>query len=212
MRFRRAEDENHPLRRFFQRFQKRIEGFRRDLVRFVDDENFVSIARRTVSDVLAQLAHLVDAAIRGRVDFDDVDAAAGSNFFTTCALATRLGGRPVDAVQAPGDDSGDGGFSRTSLTRKNVAVRDALERDRIGERCPNVLLADKFGKGRRPVFARDDLVHELRNEAKSIRKTKCQTPGNPRHTNRTATVASFRTWRGLRPSIARSPRPDKKLV
>src|SRR5215472_4847702 len=41
------------------------------------------------------------------------------------------------------------------------------------------------------------------------RAASCQAPGNPRHTSRTTTVASFRTWRGLRPPVARSPRPDK---
>ena len=38
------------------------------------------------------------------------------------------------------------------------------------------------------------------------------TPGDPRHTNRTTTVASFRTWRGLRPSVARSPEPITRIA
>jgi hypothetical protein len=43
-------------------------------VRFVDDEDLVAVARGAVADVLAQLAHLVDAAVRGGVDLDDVHA------------------------------------------------------------------------------------------------------------------------------------------
>ena len=69
-----AQDEHHPLGRLFQRLEQRVEGFAGDLVRFVDDEDLVAVARRAVADVLAQLAHFVDAAIGGRVDLDHVHA------------------------------------------------------------------------------------------------------------------------------------------
>ena len=69
-----AKDEDDPLGRLFERLQQRVERFGGDLVRFVDDEDLVAVARRAVADVLPQLAHLVDAAIRGRVDLDHVDA------------------------------------------------------------------------------------------------------------------------------------------
>ena len=36
---------------------------------------------------------------------------------------------------------------------------DALQRDRILQSRPYVLLANEFGKGRRPIFACDDLIH-----------------------------------------------------
>ena len=74
-------------RRLLDRLQQRVEGFVGDLVRFVDDENLVAVARRPVADVLAQLAHLVDAAIGGRVDLDHVDAAAGGDLLAAGALA-----------------------------------------------------------------------------------------------------------------------------
>ena len=45
-------------------------------MRFVDDEDFVAIARRAIADVLAELAHFVDAAIRRRIDFNDIDRTA----------------------------------------------------------------------------------------------------------------------------------------
>ena len=67
-----AQHEDHPLGRFFQRLQQRVEGFVGDLMRFVNDEDFVAVARRTIAHVLAQFAHFVDAAIGGRVDFDDI--------------------------------------------------------------------------------------------------------------------------------------------
>ena len=59
-------------------------------MRFINDEDLVAVARRAIPDVFAQLAHLVDAAIRGRVDLDHVDAVAGGDLFATGALAARL--------------------------------------------------------------------------------------------------------------------------
>ena len=61
-------------RRLLEGLQQRVEGLAGDLVRFVDDEDLVAVARGPVADVLAQLAHLVDAAVGGRVDFDHVHA------------------------------------------------------------------------------------------------------------------------------------------
>src|SRR5579864_6138177 len=61
----RAENENHPGRRLFDRLQQRVERLAGDLMGLVHDEYFVAIARRPVADVLPQLAHLIDAAIGG---------------------------------------------------------------------------------------------------------------------------------------------------
>ena len=68
----RAQHEDHPLGRLLERLQQRVEGLAGDLVRFVDDEDLVAVARRPVAHVLPQLAHLVDAAIGGGVDLDHV--------------------------------------------------------------------------------------------------------------------------------------------
>jgi hypothetical protein len=77
VRFGGAEHENGPLRRLFDGLEQRVEGFVGDLVGFVDDEDFVAVAHRLVADVLAQLAHFIDAAIGRRVDFDHIHRAAG---------------------------------------------------------------------------------------------------------------------------------------
>ena len=94
MRFGGAENEHHPLRRLFQRFQQSVERFAGDLVRFVDDEDLVAVARRAVADVFAQFAHFVDAAIGGRVDFDDVGRAAA-------AISRQLAQTPQGVAVGP---------------------------------------------------------------------------------------------------------------
>src|SRR4051794_1027446 len=106
---------------------------------FIDDENFVSITSRAVTHVLPQLPHLIDAAVRGGVNLNHIDAFAGGNFFTACAFAAGLSRRTFDAVQATGDDASNRGFPRTSLAGKDVAMSDPFQRDRIGEGSANML-------------------------------------------------------------------------
>ena len=125
VRFGGAEDEDRPLGRLFEGLQQRVEGFVGDLVRFVDDEDLVAVARRPVADVLAQLAHFVDAAIGGRVDFDDVRRVAGGDFQAAGAHAAGLGGGSLDAVQAARENARDGGLAGAALSGEDVAVRDA---------------------------------------------------------------------------------------
>jgi len=200
VRFRGAEHEDHPGRRLFDGLQQRVESLIGDLVRFVDDENLVAVARRLVAHVFTQLAHFIDAAVGGGVDFDDVRGAAGGDFQAACAHPARRGRGALDAVQAARQDARNGGLAGAALSRKDVAVGNAFLGDGVFERGLDVLLVDHVLERLRPVFSGDYLVHGA---------GKCQAPGDPRHTNRTATVASFRTWRGLQPPAARSPRPDK---
>ena len=169
---------------------------------FVDDENLIAVARRLVADVLAQFPHVIDAAVGSRIDLDHIHRAAARHFPATGANAAGFRGGPLDAVQAARQDAGDSGLSGAALAGKNVPVRDPVLGNGIFQRDLDVFLIDHVVEGLRPVLAGDYLVHGV---------GKCQAPGNPRHTNRTTTVASFRTWRGLQPSVARSPRPDKKL-
>ena len=131
VRFRGAEHEHGPGRRLFDGLQQRVEGFVGDLVGFVDDENLVAVARRLIAHVLAQLAHFVDAAIGGGVDFDHVHRAAGGDFLATRAHAAGLVGGTVHAVQAARQDARHGGLAGAALARKNVAVRDAVLRDGV---------------------------------------------------------------------------------
>ena len=126
MRLGRAQDEHDPFRRLFERLQQRVERFGRDLVRFVDDEDLVAVARRTIADVLPQLAHLIDAAIRRRVDLDHVHAVSRGDLLAARAFAAGVGRRALDAIQAAGDDARDSRLAGSALAGKDVAVRDAI--------------------------------------------------------------------------------------
>ena len=59
--------------RLFQRFQQAVERLLREHVHFVDDIDFCARHDRSVAGALDDLAHIVDAGMRGRIHFDDID-------------------------------------------------------------------------------------------------------------------------------------------
>ena len=184
------KNKHGPLGRLFNRLQQRVECFVGNLVRFVDDENFVAIARRLIPHVFAQFAHLIDAAIRRRIDFDYVHSPARRNFHAARAHAARLIGRTLLAVQAQRHNTRRRRLPRPALPGKNIAVRNTVLRNRIPQRGLDVVLIQDIVKRLRPVFSCDDLIHGGTGEL-------CQAPGNPRHTGKATTVASFRDLAGF---------------
>ncbi len=78
--------------RLLECLEQGIEGGVGDLVRLVEDVDLVAVARGAVAGGVAQLADLVDAAIGGGVDLDDIDGGAGSDFGAGIADAAGLGG------------------------------------------------------------------------------------------------------------------------
>ena len=158
VRFSGAEQEDGPLGRLFQRLEQRIEGFAGDLVGFVDDEDLVAVARRAVADVFAQLAHLVDAAVRRRVDLDHVGGVVLRDLDAGRADAAGRNGRPLDAVQAAGEDTRDCRFAGAALARQDVAMRDTALLNCVLEGGADMLLPDDAGEVMWPELAGADLV------------------------------------------------------
>ena len=81
----RAEDEDEVRRRLLDQLQQGVPGGRRQLVRLVDDVDLVAALGGLQHRALADLAHLVDAPLRGGVHLDDVERGA-------------VGDRPRDRV------------------------------------------------------------------------------------------------------------------
>src|SRR5437762_12370020 len=116
-----------------------MERFARDLVRLIENEHLTAVPRRAIADIFPQLAHFVDAAVRGGVDFDDVHGPAGGDLDAARANPAGMIRGPVHAVQTPRQNAGDRGLSRAALPGKNVAVRDSVLRDSVLERSLDVL-------------------------------------------------------------------------
>ena len=182
--------KNHAVGRLFQSFQKRVGRFVGEHVRFVEDDDLVMSAGGGVAHHVAQFADLIDAAIRGGVNFNHVHGISGGNFAAGITFVAGSGRWTFDAVQSLRENSRGGGFSNSARAGKNVGVRDAIGANRIFKRGHHMALADDIRKSLRTPFSRDDLIAcfrvGLRFAMNFVRaqkqKTMRGTSGTPRHT------------------------------
>ena len=94
--------EDDVVGRLFQGLEQGVEGGVGDLVGLVEDVDLVLVARGAITGGVAQLADLVDAAVGGGVDFDDVDRVAGADLEAGIADVAGLGrgaGSDADGVR-----------------------------------------------------------------------------------------------------------------
>src|SRR5205085_2455163 len=90
----------------------------------------------------------------------------------------------IHAVQASRNDSCNRGFPGPALPGQDVPVRNPALRNSVLQSGSDMLLADELRELGRPVFPRDDLVHESALIVTGLREVGiCQTPGDPRHTS-----------------------------
>src|ERR1700739_998371 len=162
--------EDDVRRRLFECLQQSIERSLGDLVRFVEDVNLVAVACGRVAGRVAQFANLVDAAVGGGVDLDYIHgvALADLNAGVAHAAGLRRGtlGRAYlsTAIQGLGKDAGDGGFANAAVAGKDIAVGDAVLRERVQQCTCDVVLAGYVGKALRTIFASQYLVtHAINN-------------------------------------------------
>ena len=94
----RAQYENHVGGRLLHRLEQGVEGVRGNLVHFVDDVDLVSAPSRGEHGGGNEIPYLVDAAMRGTIDLDDVQV---------CAAENRLGDL-VGLLKIVGDVDGPG--------------------------------------------------------------------------------------------------------
>src|SRR5688572_21283917 len=105
MRLRGRQDKFYRRRRLLKSFQKSIERIFRDLVHFVDDVDFEAAVRRLIANVLDDLADLIDTAVRGAVDFENIDRVALRDLPAVTALAAGRRGRALITVDRLGQDT-----------------------------------------------------------------------------------------------------------
>src|SRR5581483_9655595 len=160
LRFGGRQHENHMPRRLFQRFQKRIESGIRNLVGFIQDPDLVAVPRRAIACCIAQLPDLVNTAVGGGVNFDDVNRIPGTNFRGVFANSARLRDRFVGraAIEGEGQDARQGSFADPAMAAEDVAVGDPLLGNGILQSTRNVLLPNDIRKTLWTVLTREDLV------------------------------------------------------
>ena len=68
-----GQDENDVLGRFLQRFQKGVEGCRRQHVHLVDDEYLILAYLRRDARLLHQRLDVLHRVVGGSIQFEDVE-------------------------------------------------------------------------------------------------------------------------------------------
>ena len=151
----RGEHELDVRRRLLDDLEQGVEALRGHHVRLVDDVDLVAARHRAERRPLAQLAGVVDAAVAGGVDLDDVEAAgpAAGQVAAALALAARLGDRRLLAVEGAGQDAGAGGLAAAARAGEQVGVVHPVGRQRLPQRLGDVVLAEDLGEPFRPVAA-----------------------------------------------------------
>src|SRR5690606_22083009 len=140
--------------------------------------DLVSAPRRRVLRVVDQLAHVVDAGVARGIDLEQVHEAACVDLGAGTALAARLRGRSLLAVERLGEDARDRRLADAARAGEQERMMQPPAVERVRERAHDVLLADQFGKATRAPLAREGLVrHRGSTDGWSIVATTAGTGG-----------------------------------
>jgi hypothetical protein len=177
LRLRRGEDEYDPGGRLLQDLEERVPRLPREHVRLVHDVDLVSAGcAGGVHRPFAQLPRIVDAAIAGRVDLDDVQVGpAGPDANAGIALPTGLSAvsRPLLAVERHGQHAGCRGLADPARTGQQIGVCNAVPRDGAREASGDVILGDQVGKVLWTILAGERLMGHRRPDDWTVRRTRC---------------------------------------
>src|SRR5262249_49408907 len=117
---------------------------------------------RGEANPFAELADVVDRAVRGGVHLDHVERGARRDRAARLALPTGRQRRALHAVEGPGEDLRHRGLAGPPRADEQVGVVDSVLLDRVRERPDDVLLTHHLREALRPVAAikRGGLGHE----------------------------------------------------
>lgn len=133
-----GEDEDDVGGGFFQSFEKGVEGGFREHVNFVDDVDLEFAFRWGDDGFFAEVADVVNAGVRGSVDFDDVEVRVFELIF--------------EAVDFVGQDASDGCFAAAAGAGEEVGVAGFSRFEGGFEGFYDLVLADDFGESFWTVF------------------------------------------------------------
>ena len=149
----RAEDEDEMRRRLLDQLQQGVPRGIRELMRLVEDVDLVAALGRLEDHPLADLADVVDPALRGGVHLDDVERRAVGDRDAGVADVVRGHRRACSAVERLGENAGHRGLARAARAGEEVRLAQLAELDRVPQRANDRFLADDVVEVLRPVLA-----------------------------------------------------------
>ncbi len=143
MNFSGCQNEDGVRRRFFERLEKRVEGRCGKHMDFVDDVNFVFALRGGKIDFVAQVADIVHAGVRSRIDLDEIHEAVFVDGLAIFAgVVGALGRVFVETVDCFCKQSRHRGFACAARASEKIGMTYSVCFDGIGEGLDNMLLSD----------------------------------------------------------------------
>ena len=152
-------------------FSSALNACVREHVDFVEDIDLVARLHRRVADRVVDLAHVVDAVVRGRVHLDHVEVPAFHDRLAVHAQHRHLDGRACDravgqlVIERTREDARGGGLADAAHAGEDPGLRDAPGLERVRDRAHHRVLADQVVEIRRPVFARQHAVGLVRDRS-----------------------------------------------
>ena len=149
----RAEHEDEVGRRLLDQLQEGVPGLRGQLVRLVDDVDLVAALDRLQHGAVADLAHVVDAALRGGVHLDHVERAAVRDRLGDRRRRVEVRVRAALGVERLGEDARHRGLPRSARPGEEVRLPHLPVLDRVPQRADDRFLADHVPEVERAVGA-----------------------------------------------------------
>ena len=138
----RRQDEPNAHRRLLEHLQQRVERLPRQPLRLVDDVDLLAALDRGGGRLLAEVTRVVDAAVRRRVDLDDVQVLAVANGDALVARAAGFGGGAGLAVDHLGEDPRRRGLPGPPRSAEQERVRETTFPNRSGQGPDHVILPE----------------------------------------------------------------------
>ncbi len=150
----RAEDEQEVGRGLFDQLQQRVPGGIGELVRLVEDVDLVAPLDRLQDHALADLANVVDPALRSGVHLDHVEGGAVGDRHTYVAGLVRgwRGSRRAHAVESLRENPRHRRLSGAARSGEEIRLSDLVVLDRVLERPHDRLLPDDLVEALRAVL------------------------------------------------------------
>jgi hypothetical protein len=146
MRLGRSQDKFAVGRGLLQGLQEGIKGILGYLMHLINYINFKSTFSWLISDVFDNLAHLIDATIRGPINFKNIHRIAITDFGAICTLAAWIWGRTILTVESLGKDPGCSGFPNATDTGEQITVSDPARQYGVYQDSGNMPLPNNFLK------------------------------------------------------------------
>ncbi len=158
LRIRGGQQKLHIGGWLFQGFQQRVEAVTGQHVHFIDEIDLEATTGRAVLHVVEQLAGIFHLGAGRRVNFQQIDKVALIDLAAGIADATRMAADPLLAVEALGQNTGDGGLADAAGAAQQIGVMQPSLIQGVGQGSQHMLLTYHLFKRMGAPFTRQNLI------------------------------------------------------